>query len=127
MNDNTRNKNDNTKSEFIKWSSLIILLIATIVINTYYLYFNILIYILCITCISIIILNIFFSTKKGAILYSSIKKTKEEIQKIIWPSYKDTLYTTLIVSIVTTVMSLILWLLDKTLLYLVTLITSMRL
>ncbi|CAL4318104.1 Protein translocase subunit SecE [Buchnera aphidicola (Eriosoma lanigerum)] len=127
MNITNRDQKFNYSIELIKWISIIILLITIIISNSYYRNINIFIRISFILSISIIILNIFLITKKGTNTLSLIQESKNELKKIIWPNYKETLYTTLIVSIITTIMSLILWTLDQFLFYLVSLITNMRL
>ncbi|HXK00545.1 MAG TPA: preprotein translocase subunit SecE [Buchnera sp. (in: enterobacteria)] len=56
-----------------------------------------------------------------------IIESKNEIKKIIWPSKTETLYTTLIVSIATMIISLLIWGLDNILFHLVSFITNLRL
>lgn len=49
-----------------------------------------------------------------------------EVRKVIWPSRKDTLNTTLIVIAVTTLMSITLWCIDTIMVYIVSCMTSLR-
>ncbi|WMY97358.1 MAG: preprotein translocase subunit SecE [Arsenophonus sp.] len=63
-----------------------------------------------------------FQTTKGKLFLDFFKESKIEMYKVIWPSYKETLQTTFIVSFVTIFVSLILWGLDSILIYLISLI-----
>ncbi|CAL4318175.1 Protein translocase subunit SecE [Buchnera aphidicola (Eriosoma grossulariae)] len=123
---NNRDQKNNHQLELIKWSSIITLIFIIIIGNYYYQFINLFIRIILIIFSSIMIYKIFSITQKGIYVLDLINESKIELKKIIWPNYKETLYTTLIVSIVTTIMSLILWILDRFLFYLVSLITNIR-
>ncbi|WP_343189489.1 preprotein translocase subunit SecE [Buchnera aphidicola] len=56
-----------------------------------------------------------------------IKKTIIETKKIIWANPKETLYTTLIITCITIISSLLLWILDHILLYLISFFINLRL
>ncbi len=51
-------------------------------------------------------------TTKGALNCCFAREARTEVRKVIWPTRRETLHTTLIVAAVTAVMSLILWGLD---------------
>jgi preprotein translocase subunit SecE len=112
--------------EKIKWLSILILLFISFLIN-YYLYTTKFFIRLCIFIfLGIFSIKIFLCTKQGKYIFSHIKSLQREIEKIAFPKYKDTLYTTLIVMVITIIMSLILWALDNIILRLITMIIGLR-
>ncbi|XBC40798.1 MAG: preprotein translocase subunit SecE [Buchnera aphidicola (Nurudea yanoniella)] len=110
----------------IKWISIGIL-ITLIFLNNYY-DFNLsftlhtIITIFLISSISVLM----FSIKKWKKITLLIQETKKETKKITWPSFKETLHTTIIVIIATFLISLILWGLDNFLIRLVSFLISLR-
>ncbi|WP_422667581.1 preprotein translocase subunit SecE [Buchnera aphidicola] len=112
--------------EKIKWISIFILLCISFC-STYYLYKNY--FFLYITILSLLIgigVKIILSTKKGKNSLIYIKQSYGEIKKIIWPQYRETLYTTFIIIIVTILMSLILWVLDSIIFRLIAFVINIR-
>ncbi|WP_367670684.1 preprotein translocase subunit SecE [Sodalis-like secondary symbiont of Drepanosiphum platanoidis] len=81
-----------------------------------------------ITIISIffIELYIFIKTFYGKIFISFVHKSLIETKKIIWPSSRDTLNTTIVIFIVTLLVSIILWILDTILIYIISIIIQLR-
>ncbi|VFP83184.1 preprotein translocase subunit SecE [Candidatus Erwinia haradaeae] len=65
-------------------------------------------------------------TTLGASVLTFLQQSYTEMRKIIWPTRQETLQTTLIVTLVTALMSLILWGLDGAIVRLVSLITELR-
>lgn len=65
-------------------------------------------------------------TTKGKATVAFAREARTEVRKVIWPTRRETLHTTLIVAAVTAVMSLILWGLDGILVRLVSFITGLR-
>ncbi|MCY4045900.1 MAG: preprotein translocase subunit SecE [Cellvibrionales bacterium] len=52
------------------------------------------------------------TTTQGAGFLTLLKESKTEIRRVIWPTKQETTQTTMIVIVVVLIMSLILWLLD---------------
>lgn len=65
-------------------------------------------------------------TTKGKATVAFAREARTEVRKVIWPTRRETLHTTLIVAAVTAVMSLILWGLDGILVRTVSFITGLR-
>ena len=63
-----------------------------------------------------------FTTVQGSAFWSLLKESKNEVRRVIWPTRPETTQTTLIVIVVVLIMSLILWVLDITLNYLLSLL-----
>ncbi|VFP79883.1 preprotein translocase subunit SecE [Candidatus Erwinia haradaeae] len=116
-----------SRIEICKWLGVIILL-ATALAGTI-LHSDVifplrilLIIILIITAASLSLL-----TAPGKQVLSFIQNSYTEMRRIIWPTPQETLHTTLIVSMVTVIMSLLLWGLDGVLVRFVSFITGLRL
>lgn len=126
MNKNNYNQKKSKILEKIKWLSILFFFLL-LFFFTYYFYktqllirtFFILLLILCIG-------RAFICTKKGKHILSCIIMSKNEMKKIIWPTYKDTLYTTLIIISVTILISFLLWCIDSIIFRLIAFIISLR-
>ncbi|WWO99222.1 MAG: preprotein translocase subunit SecE [Candidatus Dasytiphilus stammeri] len=118
--------NKSHRLEIIKWLTVITLFMIVIIGNYYYHHTILLIRILT----SIFMLSsgcwIASLTTHGKLILRFFQEAKNEIYKINWPTSQETLHTTLIVTVVTAVISLILWGLDSLLFHLVSLITTLR-
>ena len=54
-------------------------------------------------------------TEKGRTLWDFMRDSRTEVRKVVWPTRQETMQTTMIVFAVVTVVALILWALDSTL------------
>ncbi|MEZ5552179.1 MAG: preprotein translocase subunit SecE [Pseudomonadales bacterium] len=61
-------------------------------------------------------------TERGRNAWTLIKESRSEIRRVVWPSWDETTQTTMIVLVLVLVFSLILWLLDSALSWLVSII-----
>lgn len=109
-----------------KWLIIAVLLITAIVGNYYYrdliAPLRTLVVVFMIISAGIIVLF----TTKGKNIISFAREARTEIRKVIWPTSQQTLHTTLIIAIATTVLSMILWGQDSILVCLVSFITGLR-
>nr|VFK67347.1 MAG: preprotein translocase subunit SecE [Candidatus Kentron sp. UNK]VFK72694.1 MAG: preprotein translocase subunit SecE [Candidatus Kentron sp. UNK] len=55
---------------------------------------------------------IILRTEQGRFAWNAVKEARMEVRKVIWPSRKETVQTTMIVVSVVFVMAIILWALD---------------
>ncbi len=113
-------------SEAMKWVVVVALLPVAIVGN--YLYRDIM---LPLRALAVVILiaaagGVALLTTKGKATVAFAREARTEVRKVIWPTRRETLHTTLIVAAVTAVMSLILWGLDGILVRPVSFITGLR-
>lgn len=110
----------------IKWF-IVSCLIFLVILNNYYgkstlSFFHIFInFLLCSIAIYIIL-----TTHKGKALISFVREATSEFKKVIWPTYQETLYTTLMIVMMTVLISLILWGLDNILIYFISFCTNLR-
>ncbi|HET9678503.1 MAG TPA: preprotein translocase subunit SecE [Buchnera sp. (in: enterobacteria)] len=116
-----KNQNNLNKTEKKKWIVIITTIFLIILENLYFFKINKTL----ITFLLILITLFYFSkTKNGQKIISIIKESKTEIKKIIWPTTKETLYITITISIVTILISLILWIIDRFFFYMISFITN---
>jgi preprotein translocase subunit SecE len=113
-------------TEAIKWIIIIGLLFIAIVVNYLYRDTLLLFRVLGVTVLGAFVCSIVFSTVKGKSTMTLARQARIEARKVTWPTRQETLQTTLIVTVVTLLMSLILWGLDGVLVRLISFIVSLR-
>lgn len=64
-------------------------------------------------------------TQKGKSFLGFAKESRAELRKIVWPTRKEAMQTTLVVAVITGIMSLVLWGMDSIIFKLVSLITRL--
>ncbi|CAL4318230.1 preprotein translocase subunit SecE [Buchnera aphidicola] len=127
MHSNGNLKKNTKKIKILQWSCIFIILFISIIYNILFSDVIFIFHILCNLCLICSAFFVFLYTETGKKMLFLITESKNEIKKIIWPNKKETLYTTFIVSIVTVVMSLVIWGIDNILFHLVSFITNLRL
>ena len=63
--------------------------------------------------------GIALQTERGRTTWSLLKESRSEIRRVVWPTRDETLQTTMVVLVLVLAFSLILWLLDSGLSWLV--------
>ncbi|WAI18231.1 MAG: preprotein translocase subunit SecE [Buchnera aphidicola (Acyrthosiphon caraganae)] len=126
MNKNNYDRNKPKNLEKIKWLSISAFFILVFFVNYYFYQTQLFINVFIISFLVLCATGALICTKKGKYILSYIIMSKKEMQKIIWPKYKETLYTTLIVISITTIMSLLLWSVDNIIFRLIAFIISLR-
>ncbi|WWP00310.1 MAG: preprotein translocase subunit SecE [Candidatus Dasytiphilus stammeri] len=113
--------------DVLKWLAVIIIcFMIAIVANPHYANMNLSIRILTIILLIGMGSSMAILTNKGQCILEFFQKAKNEARKVMWPSSQETLYTTFIVIGITSVISIILWVLDGILFHLVRFLTSLR-
>lgn len=126
MNKNKHNQKASQFLEKIKWLSISILFILSFLTYSYFYKIQLSIRLFIISCFIICGIRTLLWTERGKYILSYIRVLKKEIKKIMWPEYKETLYTTLIVITITIFISFILWILDNIIFRLIAFIISLR-
>lgn len=126
MNKTIFNQNTSKMLEKIKWFFILTCFILSYFINYYFYTIEFFIRMSLISFFIICAIGTLSCTKKAKYIFSYIKESKKEMQKMTWPGYKETLYTALIVIFVTIFISLILWSLDSIIFHLIAFIISLR-
>nr|VFJ95648.1 MAG: preprotein translocase subunit SecE [Candidatus Kentron sp. LFY] len=110
----TESKSDknNRIPDLVKWSSAVIILILAI--SGFYYWsdesglFRVIGLLIAFGISGAIILR----TARGQLAWNAVKEARMEVRKVVWPTRKETMQTTMIIVSVVFVMAIILWALD---------------
>lgn len=112
--------------EKIKWFFITAIFITSFFINNFFDKMGSFTRISIITLLVVFAISIALYTKKVKNVFVYINASKNEMKKITWPQYKETLHTTFIIISVTILISLLLWGLDSIIFRLIAFIISVR-
>ena len=120
-------KTENTKSSMdgLKWGVAILLLAAIVVGN--YIYGESLHVVARVAVLLVLAALALFSaamTEKGKTFLGFAKESRLEVRKVVWPTRQETIQTTLIILVVSTIVGLVLWGLDGVFVRVVSFITT---
>ncbi len=115
-----------SQSGWLKWTSIVILLVAGIAANAYFDQIAGAIraigwIVLLAACAAIAVM-----TPQGKAILAFSKDARLELRKVVWPSRQETVQTTLMVLALVVVMSLILWGIDTFLMWAIAWMTGQR-
>lgn len=122
-------KTDNRKKRNLdttKWSLAFFLLALMIFSNFYFNHLSSSFRNIVVVSIILLILITLATTNKGRFFLKFAKEAYAELKRVIWPTYQETLYTTLIVIAATFLMSMLLWGMDVVLGLLISFTTNLR-
>lgn len=108
----------------VKWLVICIVIIATVFANIYFSAFPVALRAAGFIVISVLLLLLAKTTTHGELAWSFIKESRAEMRKVVWPTRKETVNTTMIVILVVLVSAVILWVFDSIFMYLVRSILS---
>ena len=110
----------------LKWTLIVVLLVAGIVANTY---FSQVAWALRATAgifLVAAILLVAIRTAAGRLAWSFAKSARQELRKVVWPTRQETVQTTLVVVVMVIIAALILWGLDKLFFWLIGWLTGVN-
>ena len=105
--------------DWLKWLVVFAMVGGGIFGNWYYQDWAILYRVVGLLVIAIGALGVVVQTQKGRATWDLMKDARSEIRRVVWPTRQETLQTTMIVLVLILVFSLILWVLDSGLSWLV--------
>ena len=105
--------------DWLKWIVVYAVVGAGVFGNWYYQDQSVLYRVLGLLVLAIVALLTLVQTQKGRAAWELLKDARSEIRRVVWPTRQETLQTTMIVLVLIMVFSLILWLLDSALSWLV--------
>jgi len=108
----------------LKWLVVILLVLAMVVANVYFSEIAVAIRAAGFIVIAAALLFFAKTTTQGELAWGFIKDSRTEMRKVVWPTRKETVNTTMIIVAVVLVAALILWLFDSLFMYLVRSILS---
>lgn len=109
----------NQSLDKVKWV-LVVLLIAFVVWGNFYFSVpnsvyqpNVIVRIIAAVTVSVLALVLALTTKKGKSFISFAKESRLELRKVVWPSRKEAVQTTILIAVITVVVGVCLWGLDS--------------
>ncbi|AKC60121.1 preprotein translocase subunit SecE [Blochmannia endosymbiont of Polyrhachis (Hedomyrma) turneri] len=96
----------------IKWLSALTLLILAVIGSYLYRDWGLFYRIIVDVCVVLVAGYLVLLTNRGGLLVVFFRESYSEVRKVIWPTFRESVYTTAIVIIATILVSLILWSLD---------------
>jgi len=105
--------------DWLKWIVVYAVVGAGVFGNWYYQDQSVLYRVLGLLVLAIVALLTLVQTQKGRAAWDLLKDARSEIRRVVWPTRQETVQTTMIVLVLIMVFSLILWLLDSGLSWLV--------
>ena len=116
----------NTTSDWLKWFVAVLLLAAGVVANYYYSAQPWPLRLLGWLVLLSIVIAIVLQTYQGKQAFNFARESRMELRKVVWPTYQETVQTTLFVAAMVLVLGLILWGVDGILMWLIGWLTGQR-
>jgi preprotein translocase subunit SecE len=108
--------------DWLKWFVVVALLGGGVFGNWYYQDEPLLFRVVALVVMAALAVAVFVQTEKGRATWTLMKESRAEIRRVVWPKREETVQTTLIVLVLVLIFSLILWLLDSGVSWLVSLL-----
>jgi preprotein translocase subunit SecE len=113
-----------SKFDLLLWLAVIALIVAGVYGNSYFATESLLYRVLALVLLAAIAGWLASLTAKGRAFIQLGLEARTEIRKVVWPTRQETTHTTLIVVVVVLIVAVILWGLDSTLSWLISLIIN---
>ena len=107
------------QSDWLKWLTIFILLLAGLLANHYYSDFSLLGRFVGWVVLLGMAGGFASRTTKGQWAVTFIHEARLELRKIVWPTREETIQTTLVVALMVTILALFLWGVDAMLVWLI--------
>lgn len=114
------------KVEAFKWTLVALLLVSGVVLNAIFAKISIIFKLIAWVVLGGLTLLVAYSTSRGKEAWTFIESARVELRKVVWPTRKETIQTTLVTVVMVFVMSMLLWGIDSVLLWAVSLLTGQR-
>lgn len=113
----------------LKWLVVFVLFIAIVWGNYYFseptaiYHANFVVRVFAVVALSVITLLLAVTTRKGKHILAFAKEARLELRKVVWPTRRETVQTTILIAVITIIASLFLWGLDSITIRLVSFLT----
>ena len=74
---------------------------------------NAIVRIIAVVVVSLLTLFIAFTTTKGKSFITFLQESRKELRKVVWPTRKETVQTTLLIAVITVIVGTALWGMDS--------------
>lgn len=129
MRGNSEQQETHVALDKLKWL-LVLILVIVVIWGNYYFAQPTAIYpvgsivrIIAVAVLAVAALALAATTKRGKQIILFSKESRLELRKVVWPTRKETIHTTILIAIITVITSLFLWGLDNIMIRLVTFLT----
>ncbi len=112
----------NSSLDAVKWVVVAVLVVAGVYGNSYFASESMLLRVVGLLVLAGIAGYIAAQTAKGKAFIKLGLEARTEIRKVVWPTRQETMHTTLIVAVVVVIMSFVLWGLDSTISWIISLL-----
>lgn len=126
---NSEHQETNTVLDKLKWVIVLALLVVAIWGNFYFSESNFiyqaspLVRIIAVIVVSLLALLLACTTRSGKSVLGFARESRMELRKVVWPTRKETVQTTLLIAVITIIASLFLWGLDSIMIRVISFIT----
>ena len=110
--------------DWLKWIAVSVILGAGVFGNWYYQDQSLLIRVVALLVLGLAAFGIAIQTVKGRAAWTLIREARGEIRRVVWPTWEETSQTTMIVLVLVLIFSLLLWMLDSGLSWVVSLVLT---
>jgi len=112
----------NSNLDAVKWVVVAVLVVVGVYGNSYFANESLLLRVVALLVLAGAAGFIAAQTVKGKAFIKLGTEARTEIRKVVWPTRQETMHTTLIVAIVVVIMSFVLWGLDSTISWIISLL-----
>lgn len=117
-------KGSTNKFDLVKWAAVILLFLSGVLANYYYIKQPLSLRVIGWLILVGIMGGIALQTVYGRKALKFFREARNEMRKVAWPSRRETVQTTFIVMIIIVIFSLIIWVIDMFLMWLISWLTG---
>lgn len=115
------------KFDKLKFGLFFFLLCFSVILNDLLSEYNFIVRVVLICSIIILAFIIVLNTKNGKKFLIFFKESKLEMRKVVWPKKQETLQTTFVVFLFTSVMTFVIWIIDTIFINFISFVINLRL
>jgi preprotein translocase subunit SecE len=115
-----------TKSNWLKWLIVFILLVSGVVASYYYSQYPWPLRLLAWIFLLAVASTIAFQTSQGKQVLDFARESRVELRKVVWPTRQETIQITFLIAIVVVILAVALWGVDSVLLRIIGWMTGQR-
>jgi preprotein translocase subunit SecE len=117
-------KNATGKLDILKWGIVVVLFLMGFFANYYYIQQPLSLRLIGWVILASIMAAIAFHTSQGHRLWKFFREAHGEMKKVVWPNRRETFQTTMLVITIVVIFSLLIWIVDVFLMWIVNWLTG---
>ena len=123
---NVENIQQTQLKERFKWASIAILFLTAVVLNLVFVKISLAIRLIAWILLLCLATLMAYHTRAGLTAWHFVQTAQGELKRVVWPTRKETIQTTIAIVIMACVVALFLWGVDSVLLWAVSLLTGQK-